>query len=164
VEFFDVFIHNISFVLKLFIVLVFSIFADVFIAIVVIVVFILIFQLLLLGLVVTSSILTGIQLVENILNLFSKLLITLSFEILKHVLHTHFACLGSKQLTSQNTVQRSIDMGSDHHVLMLYQLTQDLEHHALWLTLTKLLAFAFTCDSKTEIHQQGSRVFQTVLR
>jgi hypothetical protein len=60
VEFFDVFIHNISFVLELFIVLVFSIFADVFITIVVIVVFILIFQLLLLGLVVASSILAGI--------------------------------------------------------------------------------------------------------
>ena len=162
-EFFDVFIHNISFVLKLFIVLVVSIFADVFIAIVIIVVFILIFQLLLLSLVVAGSILAGIELVENILNLFSKLLITLAFEILKHVLHAHFACLGSKQLTSQNTVQRSIDMGSDHHVLMLYQLAQHLEHHALRLTLTELLAFAFACNSKTKIHQQSSRVFQTIL-
>lgn len=159
-----IFIENVSFIFKMFIIIVFiSILSSIFISIIIIVILFIILSILVvrLWLATTTNPLSSVQLIENVLNLSLQLFITVAHHlILQHLLHAQCMSLLLQRLTSQNGIQCTIHMSTDYHIFMFYQLGKHLQHQVLW----HLFTLGLTSASQRKIHQQCSCVLQAIFR
>ncbi len=79
-----------------------------------------------------------LELVQDVLDLPLELLIRILHNVLKHLTHAQLVRLGLQALTSQNRVERAVDVSAHLQVLTLDKLSENLEN--LW----DLLALSFS--------------------